>query len=474
MLQRIDLRAGLGDLRGVLPRAAVDVGAAVTAVAPIVEDVRRRGAHAVLDAAERFDGVRPAALRVPPAALEAAADALDPAVRDALLAAIARARAGHAAQLPAPAVTDLTPGGSVTQRWVPVARVGLYVPGGRALYPSSVVMNVVPAQVAGVGAIAVTSPPQRENDGWPDRNVLAACALLGVDEVYAAGGAQGVALLAYGATDVDGTTVEPVDVITGPGNVYVTAAKRLLRGTVAIDSEAGPTEIAVVADDSADPSFVAADLVSQAEHDPLAASVLITTSVELADAVDVLLAQRVSQTKHHERVREALTGRQSGTVLVSSIDDAVRVADAYAAEHLEIQTRDAAAVAARIRNAGAVFVGPYSPVSLGDYCAGSNHVLPTGGSARFSSGLNTTTFLRADAGDRLLARRPGRGRAARAGAVGGRGPAGARRGRQRALRGAGVTACRRGRLRGRRWPTCRCGPTWSAGRPTGRRSWTCR
>ena len=394
MLQRIDLRAGLGDLRAVLPRAAVDVGAALTAVALTVEDVRRRGADAVLDAAERFDGVRPAALRVPRAAFEAAADALAPSVRAALVEAIARARAGHEAQLPAAAVTEPAPGGSVTQRWVPVARVGLYVPGGRALYPSSVVMNVVPAQVAGVGAIAVTSPPQRENDGWPDRNVLAACSLLGVDEVYAAGGAQGVALLAYGATDVDGSTVDPVDMITGPGNVYVTAAKRLLRDTVAIDSEAGPTEIAVLADDSADPAFVAADLISQAEHDPLAASVLITTSIELADAVDVLLAQRVPQTKHHERVREALTGRQSGVVLVSSIDDAVRVADAYAAEHLEIQTRDAAAVAARIRNAGAVFVGPYSPVSLGDYCAGSNHVLPTGGTARFSSGLNTTTFLR--------------------------------------------------------------------------------
>ncbi len=394
MLQRIDLRSGLGDLRAVLPRAAVNIGAAASSVEPLIRDVRERGAAAVLDAAERFDGVRPRSLRVPSAVLAGALESVAPAVRAALTESIARARVGHAAQLPVERVTDIAPGGTVTQRWVPVRRVGLYVPGGLALYPSSVVMNVVPAQVAGVRAIAVTSPPQRDNDGWPDRNVLAACALLGVDEVYAAGGAQGIALLALGAIDIDGTPVEPVDVITGPGNVYVTAAKRLLRGTVAIDSEAGPTEIAVVADDSADPVHVAADLISQAEHDPVAASVLITTSVVLADAVDELLAQRVPMTKHHDRVAEALSGQQSGTVLVASIDDAIAVADAYAAEHLEIQTRNASAVAARISNAGAVFVGAYSPVSLGDYCAGSNHVLPTGGSARFTAGLSAMTFLR--------------------------------------------------------------------------------
>ena len=394
MLQRIDLRSGFGTLRDVLPRAVVDIGAAVAGVEPLIADVRRRGAAAVLDASERFDGVRPAALRVPGAVIAASLAGVSAAVRAALTESIARARVGHAAQLPDERVTPIAPGGTVTQRWVPVRRVGLYVPGGLALYPSSVVMNVVPAQVAGVRSIAVSSPPQRDNDGWPDPNVLTACALLGVDEVYAAGGAQAIALLAIGAVDVDGSEIEPVDVITGPGNVYVTAAKRLLRGTVAIDSEAGPTEIAVIADDSADPGYVAADLISQAEHDPLAASVLITTSVRLADAVDALLAQRVTLTKHHERVREALSGRQSGTVLVGSLDDAIEVADAYAAEHLEIQTRDAASVAGRISNAGAVFVGPYSPVSLGDYCAGSNHVLPTGGSARFSAGLSTVTFLR--------------------------------------------------------------------------------
>ncbi len=278
MLQRIDLRAGLGSLRGVLPRAAVDIGGAVASVGPLIQDVRDRGAAAVLDAAERFDGIRPERLRVPAEVIAAAADVVTPAVRAALIESIARARVGHAAQLPTGRVTTIAPGGTVTQRWVPVRRVGLYVPGGLALYPSSVVMNVVPAQVAGVRAIAVTSPPQRDNGGWPDRNVLAACSLLGIDEVYSAGGAQGIALLALGAVDLDGTVIEPVDVVTGPGNVYVTAAKRLLRGTVAIDSEAGPTEIAVIADESADPVHVAADLISQAEHDPLAASVLITTS----------------------------------------------------------------------------------------------------------------------------------------------------------------------------------------------------
>jgi histidinol dehydrogenase len=394
MLQRIDLRSGLGTLRGVLPRAAVNVGAAAASVGPLIEDVRQRGAGAVLDASERFDGVRPASLRVPASVLDRSLRAVTGPVRAALTESIARARVGHAAQLPTEKVTQIAAGGTVRQRWVPVRRVGLYVPGGLALYPSSVVMNVVPAQVAGVQAIAVTSPPQRDNDGWPDRNVLAACALLGVDEVYAAGGAQGIALLALGAVDVDGRVIEPVDVITGPGNVYVTAAKRLLRGTVAIDSEAGPTEIAIIADDSADPVHVAADLISQAEHDPLAASVLITTSAALADTVDALLLQRVSLTKHSERVRQALTGKQSGSVLVASLDDAIEVADAYAAEHLEIQTVDAAVVAGRISNAGAVFVGPFSPVSLGDYCAGSNHVLPTGGSARFSAGLSAMTFLR--------------------------------------------------------------------------------
>jgi histidinol dehydrogenase len=256
------------------------------------------------------------------------------------------------------------------------------------MYPSSVIMNVVPAQTAGVEGIAVASPPQRET-GRPDARVLAACALLGVEEVYAVGGAQAIAMFAYGAG-----VCEPVDMITGPGNIYVTAAKWMVRGLVGIDAEAGPTEIAILADDSANPAHVAADLISQAEHDPSAASVLVTDSVALADAVDAELAVQVPQTKHSARITTALTGPQSGTVLVGDLDAGLAVVDAYAAEHLEIQTRDAAARAGRVRNAGAVFIGTYSPVSLGDYCAGSNHVLPTGGCARHSSGLSVQTFLR--------------------------------------------------------------------------------
>jgi histidinol dehydrogenase len=320
--------------------------------------------------------------------------ALDPAVRAALETAIERTRAVHADQRRTDIVTHVVPGGTVTERFVPVQRVGLYAPGGLAVYPSSVVMNVVPAQAAGVESLVLASPPQAEHGGLPHPTILAAAALLGVEEVWAVGGAQAVALLAYGGTDTDGAELEPVDMVTGPGNLYVTAAKRLLRGLIGIDAEAGTTEIAVLADDTADPVHVAADLISQAEHDTAAASVLVTTSVELADAVDAELKTRVAATKHTERIATALAGPQSGTVLVDDLDAGITVVDAYAAEHLEIQTRDAGDVARRVRNAGAIFIGPYAPVSLGDYCAGSNHVLPTGGCARHSAGLSVQTFLR--------------------------------------------------------------------------------
>jgi histidinol dehydrogenase len=270
-------------------------------------------------------------------------------------------------------------------------RVGLYVPGGKAVYPSSVVMNVVPAQVAGVGSIALVSPPQRDHGGRVHPTILAAAGLLGIDEVYAMGGAGAVGALAYGVAEIG---LEPVDLVTGPGNNFVAAAKRLVRGVVGIDSEAGATEILVIADDTADPGYVAADLVSQAEHDPMAAAVLVTDSPQLADAVDAALVGRVAATKHAGRIEQALRGPQSAVVLVDDVEAGLAVVDAYAAEHLEIQTADAAAVAARVRNAGAVFVGPHTPVSLGDYCAGSNHVLPTGGTASFSGGLSVQTFLR--------------------------------------------------------------------------------
>ncbi|WP_199430170.1 histidinol dehydrogenase [Qaidamihabitans albus] len=397
MLNRTDLRGRVPspvELRATLPRAEIDVDAVLHQVRPLVEAVRDRGAEAALEYTERFDRVRPERVRVPAAELGRALAELDPAVREALEESITRARAVHADQRRADVTTRVADGGTVTERWVPVARVGLYAPGGLAVYPSSVVMNVVPAQAAGVGSLVVCSPPQAEFGGLPHPTILAAAALLGVDEVWAVGGAQAVALLGYGGTDTDGEPLEPVDMVTGPGNIYLTAAKRMLRGVIGIDSEAGPTEIAILADDTADPAHVAADLVSQAEHDTLAASVLVTTSEALADAVDAELERRVAATKHTERVSEALRGKQSGTVLVATVDDGLRVVDAYAAEHLEIQTTDARTVAARVRNAGAVFVGPYAPVSLGDYCAGSNHVLPTGGSARHSAGLSVQSFLR--------------------------------------------------------------------------------
>ncbi len=425
MLTRIDLRdtdPDARDLAAILPRADLDVAAALEAVAPLIEDVRTRGAAALRDAAERFDHVRPEHLRVPASAIERALADLDAAVREGLELSIAHNRAGHAAQLPVERVTEVVPGGRVVQRWIPVRRVGLYAPGGLAVYPSSVVMNVVPAQVAGVERIALASPPQAAFGGLPHPTILAACGLLGVEEVYAVGGAQAIAMFAYGAADDDGAPTagrladaagptrpagpapagagggvlcERVDVVAGPGNVYVAAAKRAVRGAVGIDAEAGPTEIAVLADAGADPELVAADLLSQAEHDPNAGSVLITDSPALADAVDAALERRAGATRHAGRVRAALTGPQSGAVLVRNADQGLAVADAYAAEHLEIHTADAPALARRVRNAGAVFVGPCSPVPLGDYLAGSNHVLPTGGTARFASGLNVMAYLKA-------------------------------------------------------------------------------
>jgi len=400
MIPVLDLRGRAltrRELRGVLPRAVLDVEAALAAVRPICDDVRDRGAEALYAAAERFDGVRPPALRVPAEVLAASLGRLDPAVREALGEAIRRARLVHGDQRRTDTTTVVTDGGTVTERWVPVDRVGLYVPGGLAVYPSSVVMNVVPAQLAGVGSVAVASPPQRDHDGWPHPTVLAACALLGIDEVYAVGGAQAVAAFAYGFVDgagEDAVECDPVALVTGPGNIYVAAAKRLLKGLIGIDAEAGPTEVAILADASADAEFVAADLVSQAEHDPMAAAVLVTDSPELVEAVAEALTRRVAATKHTERVAEAVSGPQSAVVLVDDLEAGLALVDAYAAEHLEIHTRDAAAVAARVHNAGAIFVGPYAPVSLGDYAAGSNHVLPTGGSATHSSGLSVQSFLR--------------------------------------------------------------------------------
>lgn len=394
VIRRIDLRGSTIDPRSILPRAVMDVADAAEHVRPIIADVRVEGASAVHRWSVALDGVAPPSLRVPVDRLAAAERDLDPDVRAALLEAIRRARLVHADQRRSDVTTLVATGGTVTERWVPVDRVGLYVPGGRAVYPSSVVMNVVPAQVAGVGSLAVVSPPQKDFDGWPHPTVLAACSLLGVDEVYSVGGAQAVAMLAYGVELPDGTECRAVDLVTGPGNIFVTAAKRALQGVIGIDSEAGPTEIAVLADQYAIPRHVASDLISQAEHDVLAAALLVTDSVALADAVDAEVAAQVPRTKHRERIAEALSGVQSAIVLVDDLEAGLRVIDAYGAEHLEIHTANAREVAMRVRNAGAIFVGTWSPVSLGDYCAGSNHVLPTAGSARHSSGLSVQSFLR--------------------------------------------------------------------------------
>jgi histidinol dehydrogenase len=417
VIRRIDLRERAGgaagvdtDYRRLVPRAVLDVEAALDAVRPVCDDVRHRGAAALREYTRKFDGVDLDRIRVPARTLHRALTDLDPQVRAALEESIARLRRSCEQERGTDITTEVTPGGRVTQRLVPVRRVGLYVPGGLAPLVSSVVMNVVPAQVAGVGSIALASPPQRDNDGLPNATVLAACALLGVDEVYAVGGAQAIAMFAYGYEqdpdapadpaapgDPDAPAVggcRPVDLVTGPGNIYVVAAKRLLKGRIGIDAEAGPTEIAILADDTADAVHVAADLISQAEHDPMAASVLVTPSEALAAAVEDELSRQVPAARHAERIGTALAGEQSGIVLVHDLDQGQDVVDAYAAEHLEIQTVDARERAMRVRNAGAVFVGPFAPVSLGDYCAGSNHVLPTGGCACHSSGLSVRSFLK--------------------------------------------------------------------------------
>jgi histidinol dehydrogenase len=391
MIRRIDVRGQeVPDYRAVVPRAPFDVEAALDVVRPICDAVRHRGVDAIREFSERFDAVTQDDIAVPPSALHEALDRLDPAVRSGLEESVRRLRATCEAELEQDVVTRVVPGGTVSQRMVPVGRVGLYVPGGLAPLVSSVVMNVVPAQVAGVPSIALTSSPQPDHGGLPHPTILAACALLGVDEVYAVGGAQAIAMFAYGAGPC-----RSVDLVTGPGNIYTVSAKRLLKGVVGIDAEAGPTEIAILADDTADAGYVAADLVSQAEHDPLAAAVLVTDSERLADEVEAELDKQVSATKHVDRIRTALSGEQSGIVLVADVDQGLDVVNAYAAEHLEIHTADAAAVAGRVRNAGAVFVGPFAPVSLGDYCAGSNHVLPTAGCACHSSGLSVRAFRKA-------------------------------------------------------------------------------
>lgn len=394
VIREIDLSSQLtpstarDQIRRWIPRATLDVAGAMRDVQEIIDQVRAGGTAKLIELGERFDGVKPKSLRVNPSDIESALTSLDSKVRQALEESMARIRKVHQEQIRNEKSVTVIPGGTVTERWVPVDRVGLYVPGGRAVYPSSVMMNVIPAQIAGVRSLAVASPPQREFGGLPHPTILATCALLGIDEVYAVGGAQAVAMFAHGIG------CEAVDMVTGPGNVYVAAAKRALRGIIGIDSEAGPTEIIILADDSADPDFVAADLISQAEHDTIAAAVLVTPSREFSQAVQTRLKSRVAKTKHSERVATALSGIQSAIVVVKDVQQGLQVLNGYAGEHVQIHTRNAEADAEQVTNGGAIFVGSYAPVSLGDYSAGSNHVLPTGGCACHSSGLSVQTFLK--------------------------------------------------------------------------------
>ena len=393
MIRTVDLRGKALSKAGYisqLPRASFNIDQALELIHPILQRVKNGTELDLLELALEFDGIRPTAIRVPQSDLDSALQNLDPKVREALELSIGRIKKVHNDQVRSEKTTTLVEGATVTEKWIPVDRVGLYVPGGRAVYPSSVMMNVIPAQIAQVRSIAVASPPQKEFGGLPHPTILATCALLGVTEVYAVGGAQAIALFAYGMEGL----CEKVDLVTGPGNIYVAAAKRALRGLIGIDSEAGPTEIAILADSTALPSDVAADLISQAEHDVIAAAILVTDSLQLAEKTAEELKVRVAATKHSDRIRQALTGVQSAIVLVDDINQGIDVVNAYAAEHLEIQCSDARQVSTKIRNAGAVFIGRFTPVSLGDYSAGSNHVLPTGGCACHSSGLSVQSFLR--------------------------------------------------------------------------------
>ena len=397
LLRIVDVRGRHLSKRGyqeLLPRAPLDIDAALVAINPILESVKKGDESTLQELSLKFDGVAPESLRVPHDVISSALTNLDPQLRNIIMESIRRVRIVHRDQKRGSTTTRVVDGGEVEERWIPVDRVGLYVPGGRAVYPSSVIMNVVPAQIAGVPSIAVASPAQQENSGWPHPTILATCALLGVTEVYAMGGAQAIAAFAYGVYNGEREVLAPVDLVTGPGNIYVAAAKRALRGKIGIDSEAGPTEIAVVADSTASAREVAADLISQAEHDTIAAAVLITDSLALANEVQVHVHERATNTKHSERIIEALSGIQSAIVVTESLEQSLDVANAYAAEHLELIVADPKSASVKIRNAGAVFLGRFAPVSLGDYLAGSNHVLPTGGCACHSSGLSVQTFLR--------------------------------------------------------------------------------
>ncbi len=355
-------------------------------VAQILERVRREGDAALLSLTEAFDGVRPDPLRIPEARLRECWEALPSPLRQALELAHARVLRFHEAQRPGDLHLQGPHGETLGRRWRPVERAGLYVPGGRASYPSTVLMNVIPARVAGVERIVMVTPPGR--DGEPNPTVLAAAHLAGVREVYRVGGAQAIAALAWGTE-----SLPRVDVISGPGNLWVTLAKKAVYGRVGIDSLAGPSEVLVIADHTARPEQVAADLMAQAEHDPLAAAILLTTSEELAAAVPRAVAEQLVDHPRAAIVRQALT--DWGLIVVcDDLDTAARLSDGFAPEHLELLVEHPEPLAERIHHAGAIFLGPFSPEAVGDYLAGPNHTLPTGGTARFAGALSVETFLR--------------------------------------------------------------------------------
>ena len=373
-------------IRQIFERSAVFSDEIDTSVREIIDQVRSRGDAAVMDLTQLFDGVRPASLRVDPAALHASYESLLPDLKSILSEAAENIRRFHEKQVRRSWFVEDGDGVVLGQRFVPVERAGVYVPGGTAAYPSSVLMCVIPAQVAGVETIHLTSPPGA--DGLPHPFVCAAAALLNVDHVYAVGGAQAIAALAFGTN-----SIPRVDKIVGPGNAYVAAAKRLVYGQVDIDSVAGPSEIAILADQSADPEFIAADLLSQAEHDTRASAVLVTTEKEIAAAVREYLETMVASLPRREIAQQSL--RDYGACVVTqSLEEAVQVINELAPEHLELLVDDPWRVMTDIRHAGAIFLGPHSPEPVGDYFAGPNHVLPTGGTARFSSALGVDDFIR--------------------------------------------------------------------------------
>lgn len=361
-------------------------GEARERVEAILAAVRDRGDAAIADFTERFDGFRPEPMAVSPEALEQAWTSLPTNLRDALELAHRRISDFHQRQRPADLAVTGPHGEQLGRRWRPVERAGLYVPGGRAAYPSTVLMNAVPARVAGVKDVVICSPAGR--DGAVNPVVLAAAHLAGVKTVFRLGGAQAVAAMAYGSE-----SVPKVDVISGPGNLYVTLAKQAVYGQVAIDSLAGPSEVLVIADHSAKPDQVAADLLAQAEHDPLAAAVLITTDPALADGINAAVAEQLADHPRQEICEAAL--RDWGLVVVcGDLESCARLSDSFAPEHLELLVERPEPLADRIQNAGAIFLGPWSPEAVGDYLAGPNHTLPTCGAARFSGALSVETFMR--------------------------------------------------------------------------------